>query len=396
MSVSKKIDHIKESQTTAMTSLSMKLKSEGKDIVNLSAGEPDFPTPRNIKDAAIKAIRDNFTKYTQVEGTTELREAVAEKFRRENGMEVDLPNILISSGGKQSIFNALQAICNPGDEVIIPSPYWVSYPEMVKLVDAIPVILRTREDKGFTFSVEDVASVLSKKTKAMIINTPSNPTGSMLDEATLRGISSLSDQHNFYIISDEVYEKIIYDGHKHFSIGSIPDIRDRVITTSSVSKAYSMTGWRIGFMAASEVIIKNATKIQSQTTSNPSSISQAAALEAIRGPQVEIEKMRLAFQRRRDIMLNKLSRIEGLVTMKPSGAFYLFPSIRKFLGKKHDTGELKSSLDVAQYLLTKGRVALVPGGAFGSDDHIRISYACSDRELVEAADRISNALGNLR
>jgi aspartate aminotransferase len=395
ISISKKVDRIEESQTIAMTSLARKLRSEGKDVISLSAGEPDFPTPENIKLAAIKAIQNNFTKYTQNEGTPELREAVAEKFRFENGLDVTASNILISSGGKHSIYNALQAICDPGDEVIIPSPYWVSFPEMVKLVDAVPVILQTKEENGFTFTDENIKPLLTKKTKALIINSPSNPTGSILDEKILRGIARLAGQHNFFVISDEIYEKIIYDGHRHFSIGSIPEIRDRVITISGVSKAYSMTGWRIGFMAANEEIIKSAAKIQSQMTSNPSSVSQAAALEAIRGTQDEIEKMRLAFQKRRDLLLDRLSQINGLNTAKPAGAFYFFPSIKKFFGKGPNGTALNNSLDIAHYLLAEAQVALVPGGAFGSDDHIRISYAYSEQELIEAADRISAALAKL-
>lgn len=396
ISVSKKVDLIEESQTIAMTSLAKRLRSEGKDIISLSAGEPDFPTPENIKLAAINAIKNNFTKYTQNEGTPELREAVAEKFRFENGLKVTASNILISNGGKHSIYNALQAICDPGDEVIIPSPYWVSFPEMVKLADAAPVILGTKQRSGFTFTAEDIKPLLTKRTKAIIINSPSNPTGSLLDETSLRGIGKLAARHGFFIISDEIYEKIIYDGHKHFSIGSIPEVKDRVITVSGVSKAYSMTGWRIGFMAANEKIIKGAAKIQSQMTSNASSISQAAALEAISGTQSEIEKMRLAFQKRRNLMLQKLSKINGLKTTKPAGAFYLFPSIKKFLGKRHNNMILKSSMDVAHYLLAEAQVAVVPGGAFGSDDHIRISYAYSERELIDATERISSALSRLK
>jgi len=395
-SVSKKVDLIEESQTIAMTSLARKLKSEGKNIISLSAGEPDFPTPENVKLAAIRAIQDNFTKYTQNEGTPELREAVAEKFRSENGLNVAASNILVSSGGKHSIYNALQAICNPGDEVIIPAPYWVSFPEMVKLVDAVPVILKTKAEKDFAFGADDIVPLLTKRTKAIIINSPSNPTGSVLDETSLRGIAQLSRERDFFIVSDEIYEKLIYDGQRHFSVGSIPETRDRVITTSGVSKAYSMTGWRIGFLAANEEIVKSAAKIQSQMTSNPSSISQAAALEAIRGSQVEIEKMRNAFQKRRDLMMDKLAKIDGLTLSKPAGAFYFFPSIKNFFGKKHNGVAMKNSLDIAHYLLAEAQVALVPGGAFGSDDHIRISYAYSENDLIEAAKRISSALGKLK
>ena len=395
-SLSNKVDTIEESQTIAITSLAKKLRAEGKKVISLSAGEPDFPTPENVKQAAIKAINDNFTKYTQNEGMPELREAVAEKFCRDNGMNVTASNILVSNGGKHSIFNALQAICNPGDEVIIPAPYWVSFPEMVKLVDATPVILRTKEDHGFTFTADDLKPLLTSKTKALIINSPSNPTGSVLREETLRGIAKLAAQRDFFVISDEIYEKIIFDGNKHFSIGSIPEVQDRIITASGVSKAYSMTGWRIGFMAAKEEIVKRASKIQSQQTSNASSISQAAALEAIKGPQADVEKMRLSFQHRRDVMMERLLKIDGIKLAKPGGAFYFFPSVKGLIGKSHDGRVLMNSSDVASYFLMEAQVALVPGTAFGSDGYIRISYAYSERELTEAVDRIAAAVSRLR
>ena len=395
-SFSKKADKIEESQTIAMTTLAKKLRAEGKDIISLSAGEPDFPTPENIKRAAIKAIENNFTKYTQNEGIPELREAVAEKFRVDNGLDVKASNILVSNGGKHSIFNALQAICDPGDEVIVPAPYWVSFPEMVKLADGVPVILRTTGEKGFTFDAGDVEPLLTRRTKAIIINTPSNPTGAVISEKALRGIARLARERDFYIISDEIYEKIIYDGNKHFSVGSIPEVKDRVITASGVSKAYSMTGWRIGFLAASQEIINRAAKIQSQVTSNASSISQAAALEALRGSQTEIEKMRLAFQKRRDLMFEKLSRIKGLEISNPGGAFYFFPSVKRLFGKRYNGKTLQGSADVAQFMLADAQVALVPGIAFGSDDHIRLSYAYSERELTEAADRIAASVSRLK
>lgn len=396
MSFSKKVDRIEESQTIAITSLARKLRSEGKNIISLSAGEPDFPTPENIKQAAIKAIENNFTKYTQNEGIPELREAVADKFRRENGLKLEASNILISSGGKHSIFNALQAICDPGDEVIIPAPYWVSFPEMVKLADGVPVILKTTEQNGFTFDAQDVERLVTAKTKAIIINTPSNPTGAVISEESLRGIAALAKERGFYIISDEIYEKIIYDGNKHFSVGSISEVSDHVITASGVSKAYSMTGWRIGFLAAGHEVISRAAKIQSQVTSNASSVSQAAALEALRGTQTEIEKMRAAFQNRRDILFARLSVIKGLNLSKPGGAFYFFPSIKGLVGKRHGDRILKNSVDVAQFILAEAQVALVPGTAFGSDDHIRISYAYSEKELTEAATRIEEAISKLK
>ncbi len=395
-SLSEKVGLIEESQTIAITTLARKLRAQGKNVISLSAGEPDFPTPENIKQAAIGAIQGNFTKYTQNEGIPELREAVAEKFRKENGLKVSANDILISSGGKHSIFNALQTICNPGDEVIIPSPYWVSFPEMVKLAGATPVILRTNEEHGFTFTAEDLRPLVSQKTKALIINSPSNPTGTMLDEDAFYGIASLAREKDFFIISDEIYEKIVYDGNKHFSIGSIAEVQDKVITIGGVSKAYSMTGWRIGFMAANEEIIKSAAKIQSQMTSNASSISQAAALEAIRGPQRDIETMRLAFEHRRDLTLAMLEKMDGFKTVKPSGAFYFFPSVKDLFGRKHDGTELTNSVDVAHYFLSEAQVALVPGAAFGSDEHIRISYAYSEEELREAMRRIADVVSKLQ
>lgn len=349
-----------------------------------------------MKQAAIRAIQNNFTKYTQNEGIPELREAVAEKFRRDNALDVKASNILISNGGKHSIFNALQTICDPGDEVIIVSPYWVTFPEMVKLVDAIPVILKTTEENGFTFTADDVKPLLTTRTKAIIINSPSNPTGSVLDENILRNIAHLAMQNDFFIISDEIYEKIIYDGQKHFSIGSIPEVKDKVITIGGVSKAYAMTGWRIGFMAADEKIINNASKIQSQVTSNSSSISQVAALEAIRGDQIDIEKMCASFHKRRDLVFEKISNIKGMETVKPMGAFYFFPSIKTFFGKRYNGTVLKSSSDFSHYLLSEAQVAIVPGAAFGSDEHIRISYAYSEKELIEAIDRIAVAIAKLR
>jgi aspartate aminotransferase len=396
LSFSKKVDKIEESQTIAMATLARKLRAEGKDIISLSAGEPDFPTPENIKRAAIRAIESNFTKYTQNEGTPELREAVAEKFRRDNGLDVKAANILVSNGGKHSLFNALQAICDQGDEVIVPSPYWVSFPEMVKLADGVPVILRTKEERGFTFDAADVEPLLTRRTKAIIINTPSNPTGAVITEESLRDIARLALERDFYIISDEIYEKIIYDTNKHFSVGSIPEVRDRVITASGVSKAYSMTGWRIGFLAASQEIIQRAAKVQSQVTSNASSISQAAALEALRGSQTEIEKMRLAFQKRRNLMFEKLSRIKEFKVNNPGGAFYFFPSVKALFGKTYDGKALRGSADVAQFILAEAQVALVPGAAFGSDEHIRLSYAYSERELTEAADRIVASVSSLK
>ncbi len=390
--LSKKVDNIEESQTIAVSSLAMKLRAEGKDVISLSAGEPDFPTPTHVKSAAIKAIQNNFTKYTQNEGTPELREAVASKLQTENGIETTGANVLISSGGKHALFNSLQAICNPGDEVIIPAPYWVSFPEMVKLADGVPVILKTNEETGFTFTAETLRPLVTPRTKALIINSPNNPTGAVMSEDKLRGIAKLALEFDFYIISDEIYEKIVYDGNKHFSIGSIPEVRDRVITSSGFSKAYSMTGWRIGYLSANKEIIARAAKVQSQTTSNASSISQAAALEALRGDESDLEKMRKAFENRRNILIEKLSTVKGISVPRPGGAFYLFPSVKQLFGRTYDGQVISSSTDAVKFFLAKAQVALVPGAAFGSNEHVRISYAYSEKDLTEAADRIASAI----
>ncbi|MGC8594792.1 MAG: pyridoxal phosphate-dependent aminotransferase [Candidatus Kryptoniota bacterium] len=390
-----KVQAINESQTLAISSLAKKLISNGIDIVSLNAGEPDFPTPENVRNAAITAIQNNFTKYTQNEGIPELREAVAEKFRRENNLDVRMENILISSGGKQSLYNALLAICNPGDEVIVIAPYYVSYPEMVRLADAKPVIFETSEDDDFHIDFDKLGRLFSERTKAIIINSPSNPTGSVYKEEELRKLAEIALKYDVYVISDEIYEKIIFDREKHFSIGSIKEIAGQVITINGVSKAYAMTGWRIGFMAASEEIIRLSSKVQSQVTSNASSISQAAALEAIKNSSEYVEVMRQEYQLRRDFVYEQLLKIEGITISKPYGAFYAFPSVKHFFGRSYGTSRLNNSIDISEFLLNEARVAVVPGLAFGSDNHIRLSFASSIDDLNEGLTRITKALESL-
>ncbi|MGC8652746.1 MAG: pyridoxal phosphate-dependent aminotransferase [Candidatus Kryptoniota bacterium] len=390
-----KVQAISESQTLAISSLAKKLISNGIDIVSLNAGEPDFPTPENVRNAAITAIQNNFTKYTQNEGIPELREAVAEKFRRENNLDVRMENILISSGGKQSLYNALLAICNPGDEVIVIAPYYVSYPEMVRLADAKPVIFETSEDDDFHIDFDKLGRLFSERTKAIIINSPSNPTGSVYKEEELRKLAEIALKYDVYVISDEIYEKIIFDREKHFSIGSIKEIAGQVITINGVSKAYAMTGWRIGFMAASEEIIRLSSKVQSQVTSNASSISQAAALEAIKNSSEYVEVMRQEYQLRRDFVYEQLLKIEGITISKPYGAFYAFPSVKHFFGRSYGTSRLNNSIDISEFLLNEARVAVVPGLAFGSDNHIRLSFASSIDDLNEGLTRITKALESL-
>lgn len=393
--LSSKVQGINESQTIAITSLAKKLISNGIDVISLNAGEPDFPTPENVKNAAINAIQNNFTKYTQNEGIPELREAVAEKFRRDNNLDVHLDNILISSGGKQSIYNAILSICNPGDEVIVIAPYYVSYPEMVRLANAEPVIFQTNEEDDFHIDFAKFGQLFSKRTKAIIINSPSNPTGTVYEEDEMTKLAELALKHNVYVISDEIYEKIIFDGKKHYSIGSIKEVARQVITINGVSKAYAMTGWRIGFMAANEEIIKLSSKIQSQVTSNPSSISQVAALEAITGSQDQVDIMRQEYERRRDYTCERLLKINGITMSKPHGAFYAFPSVKRFFGRSYKGNEIRNSLDISKFLLDEARVAVVPGTAFGSNDHIRISFASSADDLDKGLTRITKALDSL-
>ncbi len=395
-SLSRKVAGAEASPTLALSALAKQLRSEGVDVVSLTAGEPDFPTPAHIKEAAKKAIDENFTMYTHNAGIPELRTAIVEKFRRDNGLTFDVNEILVSNGAKHSIFNALCAICNRGDEVIVPAPYWVSYPEIVKLVDAKPVILQAAEQKRFKVTPAQLRKAITKKTKALIICSPSNPTGSMYTGEDLREIAHLVRKHNLYVISDEIYEKVIYDGARHESIGAIEEIRDNVITVNGVSKAFSMTGWRIGYLGARRPIVEAAEKVQSQTTSNASSISQRAALAALNGGEEEVAAMREEFLKRRNFIHTALSSIPGVRCIKPDGAFYLFPNVSKFFGRTYRGTTLKSGDDVATYLLEEERVVVVPGSGFGAKKFIRLSYACSMHELEKAAERLKRGFELIR
>jgi aspartate aminotransferase len=395
-SLSKKVAKAEASQTLALTALAKKMKSEGIDVVSLTAGEPDFPTPRHIKDAAIKAIEGNQTKYTVNAGIPELRSAIAQKLKRDNNLNFEPSQILVSNGAKHSIFNTLAAICNKGDEVIIPAPYWVSYPEMVKLVDAKPVILKTTEKTDFKITALQLKKAITPKTKALILCSPSNPTGSVYSQNELEALGEVVRKSGIFVISDEIYEKVIYDGEKHFSIGSIDAIRDQVITVNGVSKAYSMTGWRIGYIGATKSIFEAAEKVQSQTTSNPASISQWAALAAISGPENEVQAMTAEFLKRRDFIYSAITSIPGVTSAKPKGAFYLFPNVSGFFGKSFNGTKIKSGDDVTQYLLKEARVVTVPGSGFGAITNLRLSYACSMNELEKAVNRMKDAFSKLK
>ena len=395
-SLSRVVGKTEASQTLALTALARKLHAEGVDVVTLTAGEPDFPTPFHVKEAAKRAIEDNLTTYTANAGILELREAIAEKFQRDNQLTFDTNQILVSNGAKHSLYNTLKAICNAGDEVIIPAPYWVSYPQMVALVDAVPVVVSTNAQNEFKLTADALREAITGKTKALLFCTPSNPTGSVYSQPELEELAKVVEEYEIYVVSDEIYEKVIYDDAKHFSIGSIPAIRDFVITVNGFSKAYSMTGWRIGFLGAKQDIVTNAEKVQGQVTSNASSISQYAALAALAGPEDELRAMAVEFQRRRDFIHGEVASISGISCLKPKGAFYVFPDVSAYYGSTFKGKKMESGDDIAQFLLDEERVVVVPGSGFGAVDHVRISYACSLTELEKAAERLKRGFGKLQ
>ncbi|MGI6776551.1 MAG: pyridoxal phosphate-dependent aminotransferase [Acetivibrionales bacterium] len=393
MELSSKAMSISPSSTLAISARANKMRSEGIDVIGFGAGEPDFDTPLNIKEAAIKAINDGFTKYTPASGALELKEAICRKLKKENRLEYSPKNIVVSNGAKHSLVNIFQAICNPGDEVVIPAPYWVSYPEMVKLADAVPVILNTTEKSGFQFSIEELQSVITDKTKAIVINSPNNPTGMIYSEMLLRAVADLAIKKGIYIVSDEIYEKLIYDDFHHISIASFNErIKDLTIIVNGLSKTYSMTGWRIGYTASNERIAKIMSNVQSHATSNPNSIAQKAAVAALDGPQESINVMVEQFIKRRDYMVERINSIKGLSCLKPNGAFYVMMNISQLIGKKLDGILINGSDDFANILLDKAKVALVPGSGFGADTHVRLSYATSMENIIIGLDRIEKFL----
>jgi aspartate aminotransferase len=394
-SLSRLVARTQASQTLALSALAKKLHDEGVDVVTLTAGEPDFPTPFHVKEAAKKAIEDNLTTYTQNAGIPQLRKAIAEKFSRDNNLFFDPSQILVSNGAKHSLYNTLKAICNKGDEVIIPAPYWVSYPQMVALVDATPVIIETDEKNEFRLTADELRQSITKKTKALLFCTPSNPTGSVYSQKELEELAEVVAEKGIYVISDEIYEKVIYDDARHFSLGSIPAIKDLVVTVNGMSKAYSMTGWRIGFLGARQDIVSAAEKVQGQVTSNASSISQYAALAALTGPDDELRAMAAEFRRRRDFIHAAVTSIDGICCLKPKGAFYVFPNVSSYFGRTFRGKKMESCDDIAQFLLDEERVVVVPGSGFGSSRHVRISFACSMGELEKAAERLRRGFKKL-
>jgi aspartate aminotransferase len=387
-SLSLKIQRIEESQTLALAAKASELKRAGIDVVSLTAGEPDFPTPAHVKMAAIKAIEENFTHYTANRGIPELLKAIVDKFERENNLHFTTEQILVSCGAKQAIYNVLQAICNTGDEVVFQSPYWVSYPEIVKLVDARPVVIPTTHENQFKITAQQLRKTINAKTKALIFNSPSNPTGTVYSQGEIEELAEVVKQTGMFVISDEIYEKVLYDGAKHFSIGSIKAIRDHVITVNGVSKAYAMTGWRIGYLGGPRSIVEAAAKVQSQTTSNATSISQRAALAALIGPTTDIEVMTQEFRRRRDFIVSELKKIDMLEFESPRGAVYVFPSVRNYIGKRINGKIIRDDISLCEYFLEEEHVAMIPGSAFGAKNYLRLSYACSMKELENAVERL--------
>jgi len=388
--ISDSLKRIKPSPTIAVSQKAKELKAAGKDVIGLGAGEPDFDTPENIKNAAIKAIKGGDTKYTTVDGTNALKEAIVKKFTRENNINYSVDQITVGAGGKHVIYNLMMATLNKGDEVIIPAPYWVSYPDIVLLAGANPVVIECSEEQGFKLSAKDLESKINNNTKWLILNSPSNPTGACYSEQEIKNLSQVLKRNpHVNILSDDIYEHITYDGFKFFTIAQIPEIKNKVVTMNGVSKSYAMTGWRIGYAAGDKEIIKAIAKIQSQSTTNPSSISQAAAVEALNGKQDFISVRAKAFQERRDFVVNSLNAIEGISCIKPNGAFYVFPSCKGLIGKKDKNGKkITSDLDFVESLLENNEVAVVQGSAFGLEGFFRISYATSMDKLQEAMKRI--------
>jgi aspartate aminotransferase len=387
---------IKPSVTLAIAAKAGKLRSEGIDVVNFSAGEPDFDTPEHIKAAAVKALREGMTKYTDIKGIEPLRAAIAKKYEADHGLSYRKEDVLVSCGAKHSVYNIFQAIIDPGDEMIIPAPYWVSYSDIALLAGGVPKIIQTNEASGFRIKPEQLAAELTSKTKVFVLNSPCNPTGAGYDADELRAIARVLEKHSCLILCDDIYEKIVYDSFRfHNLVALSPALRDRTILINGVSKTYAMTGWRIGYALGPADVIAAAGKIQSQSTSNPTSIAQAAALEAISGPQNDIAGMAREFQQRRDVIVERLNAIQGMRCFKPQGAFYVFPNVSAFLGRAANGKKLVSPCDLAGYLLEEARVAVVPGEDFGSREHIRFSYATAIENIEKGCKRVAAAFAKL-
>ncbi len=394
--LSDRLQRLAPSATLAMSQKSSEMKAQGIDVINMSVGEPDFNTPDHIKEAAKKAIDDNYSRYSPVPGYADLRKAIVEKLKNENGLDYTVNEVLVSNGAKQSVCNTVMALVNPGDEVIIPAPYWVSYPQMVKLAGGTPVIVEAGFEQNFKMTPEQLEAAITPKTRLLILCSPSNPTGSVYTKEELAGLAEVIKRHDdLFVLADEIYEHINYVGH-HESIAQFPGMKERSIIVNGVSKAYAMTGWRIGYIAAPEWIVKGCNKLQGQYTSGPCSVSQKAAEFAYTQSQECVEQMRQAFERRRNLIVKLAQDIPGLEVNVPQGAFYLFPKCSSFYGKSYESTTINNSSDLALILLEKGHVATVGGDAFGDPDCFRMSYATSDENIIEAMRRIKETLALLK
>ncbi len=387
ITVSKKIANIAPSMTLAIDAKLKQMIADGIKVYGFGAGEPDFDTPKYIRDAAVEAINKGFTRYTAAQGTMDLRKAICAKLERENGLKYEPTQIIASSGAKHSLSNSFAALLNPGDEVIVPVPYWVSYTEIIKLNEGVPVLVQTKKENNFKMQKDELVSAITPKTKAILLNSPSNPTGAVYSEQELRDIAEVAVAHDLYVVSDEIYERLIYDGRKHISIASLgKEIKERTIVINGMSKAYAMTGWRLGYAAGNERIIKAMSSVQSHAVSHPSSITQYASTVALNGPQDDVNQMIREFEKRRSYTYDRICSMEGLSCIKPEGAFYVYVDISNYLGRELCGVKLASSLDFAQIMLEKGHVAVIPGAAFGTDSYIRLSYATSMEIIKNGLD----------
>ena len=396
MLLSERIREIKSSATMALNAKALAMRAEGIDVISFGVGEPDFDTPEHIGNAAIRAIEEKFTRYTAVGGIPELKEAIVEKFRRDNGLAYEPEQVMVSCGGKHVLYNLAQALLNPGDEVVIPAPYWVSYPPIVMLAGGRPVIVKTAEKDDFKLSPESLDKAMTPRTKMLILNSPSNPTGSCYDESELRALAEVILKHDIWVISDEIYERLVYGDTQFWSIAQASDeMKARTFVVNGLSKTYAMTGWRIGYVAGAQEVIAGMTKIQGQSTSNPNSIAQKAAVAALRGPEDFLQAMIGAFDERRKHMVERLNNIPGVRCNLPGGAFYAFPNVSRYFNVEADGKAIRGSGDFCEYLLNQARVVLVPGVAFGDDDFIRFSYATGLDRIDEGLDRMEAALKRL-
>ena len=396
MFLSERLKAVKPSPTLAINAKAVSMRQAGVDVISFGVGEPDFDTPKHIRDEAVRAMEEGFTRYTAVGGIPELKDAIIEKFRRDNNLSYERDEVMVSCGGKHVLYNLAQALLNPGDEVIIPAPYWVSYPPIVVLAGADPVIIGTSEADDFKLLPESLEKAITPRTKLLILNSPSNPTGSVYTEAELQALAEVVLRHDIGVVSDEIYEKLIFDDRPFFSIAQVSEeLKSKTFVVNGLSKTYAMTGWRIGYVAGAREIIAGMTKVQSQSTSNPNSIAQKAAVAALNGPQDFIQNMLQAFDERRQYLLKRLRGFTGVDCNMPGGAFYAFPNLNYYFDSKAEGTTIKNSADLCEYLLTEARVALVPGIAFGDDNFVRFSYATGLETIKEGLDRIEDALSKL-